>query len=383
MSVGESSYTLLPALRSENNSRDPRLVNIIRVYANEIASLTNVGRIIREAVPLAGMALAQQLHDDQLRSYEKDKKSSAHVRKSASAPKETEKKYGNASLVMPQDVTKAGVVLVHGFLSSPAELKGFGRKLADLGHPVLCVRLKGHGTTPGDLRERSWLEWQASVHRGFEIMSLITSEVLVVGFATGASLALLLAAEKPRGLAAVVAVSAPIKFRLRNLRFAPLLNHLNKLGEWAYVQDGIMPFQLGEPEHPEFEYCNMPVRGLVELGKIAEMLHQKLPDITCPVTIIHGSNDPIVNSESARIIHDRIGSPDKQLHIVNSDRHGVLHDDIDNTQAIVIARLGGFVVAQPSKLPKPVGLLAKVNVNFLRLIAPLIPGRKSAEPTNP
>ncbi len=379
IAFSESGYTLLPALRAELGDGDPRLVNMIRVYANEIASLTKLGRIIAQATPLAGLALGHNLFDDQLRSYAKDKQVFAQPRKSEAALYESEKKYGNASLIVPQNPTKLGVLLVHGFLASPAELKDFGRKLADLGHPVLCVRLKGHGTTPWDLRERSWHDWQASVRRGYEVMSHISGEVLVVGFATGASLALLLAAEKPQGLAAVVAVSPPIKFRLRNLRFAPLLDRLNKLSEWVYAQDGIKPFQLGEPEHPEFEYRNMPVRGLVELQKIAAVLSQKLPEITCPVTIIQGSNDPIVDPESAKIIHDRIGSLDKQLHIVNSDRHGILHDDIDNTQAIVIAKLSEFAGSKPSHVPMPIGLLAQVNSNILRFITPIIRGRKTTD----
>jgi esterase/lipase len=379
ISVGESGYIFLPALHSEIGNRDPRLVNTIRVYANEIASLTNVGHIIRQAVPLAGVALAQHLFDDQLRSYEKDKKAFGLPRKSAAALHEPEKKYGNASLVVPKNPTRPGVVLVHGFLASPAELRDFGRKLADLGHPVMCVRLKGHGTTPWDLRERSWLDWQASVRRGFEIMSHISGEVLVVGFATGASLALLLAAEKPQGLAAVVAVSAPIKFRVRNLRFAPALDRLNKLSKWVYTQDGIKPFQLGEPEHPEFEYRNMPVRGLVELRKMVDELDQRLPDIICPISIIHGANDPVVDPDSARIIHDKVGSFDKQLHIVKSDRHSILHDDIDNTQTIVIARLGEFSTSKPSQIPVPIGSISRANAGFLRLIAPLIPGRKTVD----
>ena len=381
IAVSESSYTLLPALRAEIGERDPRLVNMIRVYANEIASLTSVERIVAQAIPLTGMALAQQLFDDQSRIYANDKQAFAQPRKSATALHETEKKYGNASLIVPENPTRPGVVLVHGFLASPAELKDFGRRLADLGHPVLCVRLKGHGTTPWDLRERSGLDWQASVRRGYEIMSHISAEVLVVGFATGASLALLLAAEKPQGLAAVIAVSAPIKFRVRNLRFAPLLDRLNKLGEWVYAQDGIKPFQQGEPEHPEFEYRNMPVRALVERSKMTDMLNQKLPDITCPVSILQGSNDPIVDPVSAQIIHDQIGSLDKQLHIVKSDRHSILHEDIDNTQAIVIARLAEFAVSRPTRVPGPVGLLPNVNVNILRLIAPFIRRRKSGDDT--
>jgi esterase/lipase/1-acyl-sn-glycerol-3-phosphate acyltransferase len=375
----ESTYTLLPALRADLGDHDPRLVNIIRVYANEIASLTKVRDIIAKAIPLAGLKLAQNLHDDQLRSYTKDKHDFKQPRKSADDLFETEKKYGNASLIMPTNPTRPGVILVHAFLASPAEFKDFGHKLVDLGHPVLCVRLKGHGTTPWDLRERSAQDWQASVRRGYEIMSHISAEVLVVGFATGASLALLLAAEKPERLAAVIAVSAPIKFRVRNLRFAPLLDRINKLSEWVYAQDGVKPFQQGEPEHPEFQYSNMPVRALVELRKITDALHQKLPDVTCPVTILHGSNDPVIDPASATIIFDRIGSADKKLHIVESQRHSILHEDIDNTHAIIIQRLSEFVASTYSPVPLPVGLLPQINASFLRLISPLVRGRKNDE----
>jgi esterase/lipase len=373
----EDTYRLLPALRAEIGNRDPRLVNIVRVYANEIASLTNVGRIIKQAVPMAGIQLAQHLFDDQLRSYNKDKKAFAVPQKSAAVLLEAEKKYGNGVLIIPENPSRPGVVLIHGFLASPAELKGFGQKLVDRGHPVLCVRLKGHGTSPWDLRERSWQDWHASVQRGYEIMSHISAKVLVVGFATGGSLALLLAAEKPPGLAAAIAVSAPLKFRLRNLRFAPTLDRLNKLSQWVYMQDGIKPFQLGEPEHPEFQYSNMPVRGLVELRKIADLLHQKLPDITCPVTVIHGSNDPIVDPASAAIIHERLGSLDKQLHFVQSDRHSILHEDIDDTQAIVIRRLGEFSDVKPLRGAVPVGIIPLANAGLLRLLKPLMPGRKT------
>ena len=70
-------------------------------------------------------------------------------------------------------VVDLGVVLVHGFLASPAELKAFGERLAALGHPVIGVRLSGHGTSPWDLRDRNWQSWLDSVWRGYRIMSHI------------------------------------------------------------------------------------------------------------------------------------------------------------------------------------------------------------------
>jgi pimeloyl-ACP methyl ester carboxylesterase len=210
-------------------------------------------------------------------------------------------------------------------------------------------------------------------------MSHISGEVLVVGFGTGAALALLLAADKPAGLAAVVSVAAPIRFRARSLRFAPVLDRINKLSQWVYIQDGVKPFQIGEPEHPDIEYRNMPVRGLMELRKIADSLDRRLPEITCPVSVFHATNDPVVDPASATIIHERIGSVDKRLHFITSDRHGILHENIENTQDIVIARLSEFVVPQRTQDVMPPSFLPRVGANLRHMLPPYFRGRLTSE----
>ena len=48
--ITASHYRLLPALRGGNGNRDPRLANSVRVYANEIAALDGVTRIVADAV---------------------------------------------------------------------------------------------------------------------------------------------------------------------------------------------------------------------------------------------------------------------------------------------------------------------------------------------
>ncbi|MGH6907516.1 MAG: alpha/beta hydrolase, partial [Aestuariivirga sp.] len=264
------------------------------------------------------------------------------------------------------------VVLVHGILASPAELKALGLRLAALGHPVLGVRLKGHGTSPWDLRERSWQDWLASVRRGFQIMAHVTEEVLIVGFATGASLALQLAATQPRGLVGVVAVSAPLSFRPRSVAFASLIHGLNKLSEWAYVQDGVKPFLPRDPEHPDIDYRNMPVRGLVELRKAADELGRRLPQVVCPVTIIQGTDDPIVDPAGARLIHDRIGSAEKSLHMIASQRHGILHEDIAGTQALVVSLLGSLATPLTETIPARAALLPRIGATMTGVFASLL-----------
>ena len=73
----------------------------------------------------------------------------------------------------------------------------FGEKLSALGYVTLGIRLKGHGTSPWDLRDRNWESWMASVGRGYQILSRLTEKVCIVGFSTGGALALNLAADRP------------------------------------------------------------------------------------------------------------------------------------------------------------------------------------------
>ena len=370
--ITASHYCLLPALRGGNSKRDPRLENVVRIYANEIAALEGVTKIVERAVPAEGAALARLLFDDELRSFAVSKKKFTELRHAAVNAQETASQSAEPYFIVPDRPSKPGVVLVHGLLASPAELKDLGQRLAGMGHPVLGVRLKGHGTSPWDLRECNWQDWLASVRRGYEIMSHLTQDVLVVGFATGASLALHLAASRPPGLAGVVSVSAPLNFRPRSVAFASLIHGLNKLSEWVYVQDGVKPFLPRDPEHPDIDYRNMPVRGLAELRKVADELSRCLPQVVCPVTIIQGTDDPIVDPASARLIHDRIGSAEKSLHMIPSQRHGILHDDIAGTQGLVVSLLGALASAQAPAMPPPTTILPRIGAAVNELFAHLL-----------
>jgi esterase/lipase len=365
-----SRLKLLPALTAELGKRDPRLTNMIRVYANEIASLTNVGRIIAQATPLAGPALGAALYDDELCGYQIARRRSTQRAGAGAVPKQREHAYANAKLILPDKASGHGVVLVHGVLASPAELKDFAHRLAAQGHPVMCVRLKGHGTAPEDLHDGAWQDWLASVRRGYEIMALFAEDVSVVGFASGASLGLLLAAEKPSRLASVVSVSAPLKFLARDMRYAHTLDLANSVSKWLHLQNGIKPFTKGEPEHPEFEHSRMPVRALAELYRISEALQRALPQISCPVTVIHASNDPVADPGSAKTIYESIASANKRLHMVGSDRHAILHDDIGNTQDLIMGRLLEFSRATTSQIQEDLDSSANGKWKFLRWLTP-------------
>jgi len=341
LEIDSESYRFLPKLVEEQEFDTVRLENIAAVYANEMAPITGAEKALEQAMAAVSdiddLAMAHLLFDDELVSFAYDQKNYRRKKHEAINQQETATESGEPYLILPDGRNGVGVVLVHGFLASPAELRKFGEKLAAAGHPVIGVRLKGHGTSPWDLRNRSWRDWLASVRRGYRIMSAFADKVCLVGFSSGGALTLILAAEQPKGLAGVAAVSAPLKFRNKNLIFVPLVHGANVLTRWMSTYEGVFPFRLNESEHPTINYRHIPIRGLFEVRRMVDELNSRLPNVQAPALIVQGTDDHVVDRKSAELIHRKLGSSSKALHMVEAARHGILNEDIGDTQVKLMA----------------------------------------------
>lgn len=327
---GKSRF--LERISEDQDFHNVRLRNPVQVYANEIAAVpaacAAVARGLEQSQQLDPAEFARLLLDDELRSLATSRIRYAEPCHAEINDQATMTENAEPYLFLPPRAKKLGVVLVHGLLASPAELRSFGEALRDEGFPVIGVRLAGHGTSPWDLRDRSWQDWMDSVRSGYRLLAPLVEEICLVGFSLGGVLSLRLAAENPSGLAGVASVAAPIKLRNRNLGFIPMVHGANKLAERTNFGEGPMPFLLNESEHPEINYRHLPVRAVYELRKAMGDLQRHLPGVTCPVSVIQGDSDHIVDPASARIIHECVASARKQLHWIETDRHGILSDDI-------------------------------------------------------
>jgi len=336
----------LEKLTQEHAFDQVRLENPLEVYANEIAPLEEVRTAVDAALE-AGPRLtmresAAYAFTDELRALDWDRQAFNEDKHRALNAQETATVDPAPFLCLPDVPNPLGVLLVHGFLATPGETRPVGEALLARGYPVLGVRLKGHGTSPWDLRERTWTDWLQSVQRGFDILSAHCERVCVVGFSTGGALTLLHAATLPRALAGIVAIAPLIGFRNRNMRFVPLVHGANQIVEWVSRLDGILPFRPTDTEHPHINYRHMPIRGLYELTRMVSAVKKILPAIRCPALIIQGRDDPVVDPTGAQFVVDRLGSTDKQLAWIDSRRHGILYEDIGETHNLVrgfLARL--------------------------------------------
>lgn len=342
----EETYHLLPKLREQQDFDVVRMENLAEVYANELTPLADVTRQVKVAMDevdaLDQRNLADLHFDDEILSWRWDKEYFSKPCFDDINSKETATSSAEPFFLKPKKPNGFGVVLTHGFLASPAEVRGFGERLVSQGYTVISPRLKGHGTSPRELREKRWEDWFESVRRVYDILKCHTERIFLVGFSTGGALSLLLAADQPDEVVAVAAISVPIKFRDTGMMLIPLLHRTNTLVRWLSSYEGVKPFFPNDTEHPDINYRHMPVRGLYELRQLVHHLEDRLSDVHCPTLLLQSNEDPVVIPKSADIIFERLASSQKKLITIRSKRHGILVDDIDNTQLKLLAFLDAF-----------------------------------------
>lgn len=196
-----------------------------------------------------------------------------------------------------------GVLLVHGFTGSPAELLILGEYLNRAGYTVLGVRLAGHGTNELNLMKTTNEDWFNSVLDGYNILKGLCEKVYVVGHSMGALLTLKLAYF--RAVEKVVTLAAPIYID-ENL-------HLKDLPPRSECKDFcvIKPHRTlkNVPLAANKVYRKMPYVSVHELVTLIEEVKILLPKIRTPILVMHGTDDHTAQPSSADYIAEKITSP--------------------------------------------------------------------------
>ena len=338
--IQENNYVFKEKLLKEFKFHEVRIENPVLVSANEIAPINEVGKAIKYAVKKAKnitkQELATHMFDDELRLFAWQKKFYSVKKYKDLNKRETATADPKPYMKIPKNGKKVGILFVHGFLSSPAELKEFADKMYDKNYPVLGVRLSGHGTSPYDLDTRKWQEWLDSTRRGYRILSAFVDEIIVVGFSAGGLLSILLAGENLKKLAGVACVAAPMPLNDKGVMLIPALNTVNKIASYIPAVDGITPFLNNDTAHPDINYQTMSVSAINQLKTLVSVTKKKLKDITVPITILQATDDPDASPKSGDYIFKHIGSKQKDLHLITSNRHGLITDNIGDTHKILI-----------------------------------------------
>jgi esterase/lipase/1-acyl-sn-glycerol-3-phosphate acyltransferase len=297
-----------------------RVENPIQVMANEIEPLKTIQRCLRRVAWQPAWYTRREVAASLMAGAEKEFQ--ADYRQFHIPGESKDPSVGRPFLVRGRS-RQLGVLLVHGYMAAPLEVKGLAEYLGRLGYWVYVPRVKGHGTAPEDLARRSYQEWCHSVDQGYAIISSLCRRVVVGGFSNGAGLALDLAA-RVGSLAGVIAVSPPLRLQDFSSRFAPAMDIWNRLLDRLHGNGVKKEFVENHPENPHINYGRNPIAGLRELERLMDRVEDQLPRITTPALVIQAARDPVVDPTGTRRIFDLLGSEDKNYILTNSERHGIL-----------------------------------------------------------
>ncbi len=238
----------------------------------------------------------------------------------------------NAPFFLPGG--EPGVLLIHGFLTAPGEMRPLGDYLNAAGLTVSGIRLRGHGAQPQDLERVAWQEWLADVEAGLAELRQHCVQICITGLSLGGALALHAAARHP--VARVVTFSAPDGALARHplLRLARsgarMVRFLPKIG--SDVRDPAM-------RRAHFTYTRIPLCSVVQITEVMRALDAQLPRITAPTLLVQARHDLVVPPKTPQRIAARLGGSSRILWVERGGHTVVIDYDRDLVFARTLAWL--------------------------------------------
>ncbi len=239
-------------------------------------------------------------------------------------PSESKPKNIGEPFFLKRFFSRKGIILIHGYMAAPEEIRPLADYLHQHGYNVYGVRMRGHGTAPEDLASRNWEKWYDSASRAYIIMKNSVKTFSIAGFSMGGGIALLQAANKPGRFAGVISINAPMKLKNITSKFSSIVVAWNTLLTKIHVDKLKMEFIENKPENPEINYLRNPVRGAYELDTLMRFVENHLKNVVDPALVVQASGDPVVDAVSGQEIFDKLGSREKQLLRVDANHHGIL-----------------------------------------------------------
>lgn len=299
-----------------------RWEEMTQVIANEVEPLHDLVDEVRQVTRMPRFLLSKRIRDIFL---EEDQQIfEADYGKYYSAEYSKGPDVGRPFLLKPMKA-RGGVVLAHGYMAAPLEVREFAEYLYHQGYAVYGVRLAGHGTAPEDLAHRTWEDWYESFNRGYAIIKSLTDNIILGGFSTGGCMALIGAARKMNKVQSVFSICAPLHLRSYGFRLAPSVVSLNNLLRGMGRTSSTWEYVANEPENAHINYARNPLHGLNELAQVISEMERSLPNVKIPALVVQASKDPTVNPESARQIFEQLGSEYKKLVVFERNRHGIIN----------------------------------------------------------
>ncbi len=297
-----------------------RTENPIMVMANEVEPVT-LAEICLKKIAQKSRRQIQELVTGRL--IEKMNVDFSHAYNTHFIEGESKKKRIGNPLFLKQENEIAGVLLIHGYMAAPEEMKTFATYLHEKGFTVFAPRLAGHGTAPEDLAKTSYEEWIESVEEAYVVLRHSCDKLIIGGFSTGAGLALELAC-RVDDYEAIFSVAPPMQLNDLGAYFVPAIDAWNGMIKKFNLSAIAKEYLENTPENAHINYVRNPIAGIHQLELLMEQLAPKLKTLEKPVLVVQSRKDPVVSPKGTLKLFNKLGSPVKEYYLFDYERHGIL-----------------------------------------------------------
>ena len=312
-----------------------RLHKMTQVLANEVEPVRPAVESVQLNVNLPTAQLrkrtAAALRDHEAEVFQRDYAE-------AFDPDESKDKDFGEPFLLEATNARAGVILSHGYLASPEQVRPLAEYICNQGYSVYALRLPGHGTAPDQMNGVSWQDWLEGLSRAMALLRHQCDTVVAGGFSLGGTLALLLASRQADTVAGVFGINAPGKLRDRRV---PLVGAIVRFNGWMRrlgLSRRYYSISNEGTESPDINYGVDYLRGIRELRRAMKACYRGLGDVRAPALLLQGDHDPLVDPDGGRLLLQRLGSEDKLLSTMPFDRHLIIRDEGSNDVFAAVCR---------------------------------------------
>ena len=227
---------------------------------------------------------------------------------------------------------KTGVLLLHGFTGTPANMHSIWSRLEADGqesrlnaniknendYTIYAPLLTGHGTNLRNMRKSCALDWIDDALKAYDRLAAAGCEkIYVAGLSMGGLLAAIVASE--RRVDGVIMICAPAKMKLY-------------LHICRFISLAVPYIKTGEPHWQEDEeaqtYMGMATARISDLNKIRRRANKAVSKITAPLLVIQSREDnKVAHGSAERILRSAESAKIAEAVFFSGAKHGITYSN--------------------------------------------------------
>lgn len=216
------------------------------------------------------------------------------------------------------------ILFLHGWSSTPRELRFLAKRCADAGYHCRGPLLKGHATRLHELAPTRFSDYLEQSEREFDALAAAYGRVSVCGLSMGGLLALHLAAARPVANLVLIAPFLSPAGKTFGLPNRWLIGRVPLSGNITKREGGPVDEPLSRDTH--ISYHAMPAQSMVSVVLAARRFARRVPEVASPTLILHSVHDTTSDFRGSKHLIERLGSEDKTLVAYNSGNHVITLD---------------------------------------------------------